>query len=135
MAAAKPKPGADDKNKRISVYFGKIKIKEKGSTTKKERDVVINVVKRVQDALNLPVATKEQLRGELIKGTQTKSRIRGCKGSKSVVVENPTKPGKTLSFPVPGQATIDDIGSFLAKSSKAERFRMQGSWYTVESFK
>lgn len=132
-----PKPGGKD-GKRVSVSFGKLKVKA-GSGTE-TRNFIIRVVKRVQEVLNLPLATKEEARGELIKGTQTKSRLKGCKGAKSVQVEHPTAKNKSgspkiLSFPVPSAANIDAIGEFLATKSKAERFRLGGSWYDVDSFK
>lgn len=111
---------------RVDVYFGKLTKKIKGNN--QTRNYLIKVQKRVQDALNLPLATPEQ---SVNKEGSKENTVIGCVGAKFVIVPDPTgrKTPKgnpvTHRFPVPGNATIKEIKEFLA-NTKAEKFSIAG---------
>jgi hypothetical protein len=123
------------KSGRISVYFGELTTKEKkadGTIDKIKRSYVVKVRPEIVEKLNLPLATKEQqFRTITVNGDPRKARARGCKGGKFIRVPDPvdkkTAKGHTkyLQLPVPSNATIDDIETFLTPT-KADSFSILG---------
>lgn len=116
---------------KVTVYAGLARVKRKkpdGTKDTVQVPVLLNVRKKVQEALNFPLATTAQM--ERVEG-EREIYYDGTFHGRTVIVPDPTGAKtakgaiKTYSFKVPGYATRKVLRTFFA-NTKVEKFRFAG---------